>query len=119
MVNEWAVRILLECILVSQAYVIPFAHGGGVCIQGEGLPRGGGLVGGGSTSRGALHQGVCMGGAGQPPLLQSDTMGYGQRAGSTHPTGMHSCVTFDLYFTYHLLIAVKYSRDTAHRWRRL
>ena len=29
------------------------------------------------------------GGWAEPPL--DDTTGYGQRAGSTHPTGMHSC----------------------------
>ena len=48
----------------------------GVCIQGEGdlHPRGG----------------VCIqGGWADPPPL--DTTGYGQRAGGTHPTGMHSC----------------------------
>ena len=34
---------------------------------------------------------VCMGeGVGQTPP-QSDTMGYGQLAGGTHPTGIHSC----------------------------
>ena len=27
----------------------------------------------------------------RPPPPQSDAMGYGQRAGGTHPTGMHSC----------------------------
>ena len=36
--------------------------------------------------RGGLHS---EGGRTIPP--PSDTMGYGQRAGGTHPTGMHSC----------------------------
>ena len=26
-----------------------------------------------------------------PPSVASDIMGYGQQAGGTHPTGMHSC----------------------------
>ena len=43
-------------------------QGEGVCIQEGGLHRGGWA---------------------DPP--QSDTMGYGQRSGGTHPTGMHSC----------------------------
>ena len=39
----------------------------------------------GSASRGG---GVCIqGGLGRPPW---DTTGYGQKAGGTHPTGMHS-----------------------------
>ena len=50
--------------------------GVGVCIQG-GLPGVGVCIQGGSASRG-----------GRPS--QSDTMEYGQRAGGTHPTGMHS-----------------------------
>ena len=99
-------------VMFSQAYVIPSAHrGGGVLPRGEGLPRGVRIQGG--SASGGLHRG------GGSPLPQSETMGYGQRVGGTHPTGMHSCVTFDLYLTYHLMIAVKYSRDTAHRWRRL
>ena len=61
-----------------------------------------------SVHRGALHRGglhprsllpgfVCIqeglhpGGFGQTPLPLSDTTGYGQRAGGTHHTGMHSC----------------------------
>ena len=35
------------------------------------------------------HGGLLPGGLGRPP--ESDTMGYGQQAGSMHPTGMHSC----------------------------
>ena len=50
---------------------------------------------GGSVCGGDLHPGdVCIrgglhpGGMGRPPL---NTTGYGQRAGGSHPTGMHSC----------------------------
>ena len=52
----------------------------GICIRGGGLP-GGSLHPGGSASRMGLGR----------PLPPSDTMGYSQRAGGTHPTGMHSC----------------------------
>ena len=38
-----------------------------------------------STMERCLHPGV---GVGQTP--PSDTAGYGQRAGGTHPTGIHS-----------------------------
>ena len=31
----------------------------------------------------------------QTPLLR-DTTGYGQQAGGTHPTGMHSCIVMFL-----------------------
>ena len=50
----------------------------------------------GSASRGSLHPGVSVSrgglqpeGVGQTP--PPNTTGYGQRAGGTHPTGMHSC----------------------------
>ena len=44
-------------------------------------------------SREGLHPGGATSGrVGQtPPRPQLDTAGYGQRAGDTHPTGMHSC----------------------------
>ena len=73
----------------------------GVCIQGglhpgESASRGGlhpsrgVLHPGGSASSGGLHPGVLhSGGIGQTP--ESDTRKYDQRAGSKHPTGMHSC----------------------------
>ena len=51
-----------------------------VCQQGRGLHLGGLHPGRGSASRGVW--------ADPPP---SDTVEYGQRAGGTHPTGMHSC----------------------------
>ena len=64
---------------------------------------------GGSHDQGILHpQGICIqgkvclqgglppGGIGQTPPLQDtwdtcDTTGYGQQAGGTHSSGMHSC----------------------------
>ena len=51
------------------------------------------LFTGGSASReGGLHPGeVCIQGGLVRPPSPSDTTGYGQRAGGTHPTGMHSC----------------------------
>ena len=63
-------------------FVIPFIRGGSAS-------RGSAYRGGG------LHTGV---GVGQtPPPL--DTMGYGQRAGGTHPTGMHFCVYY-IYYSF-------------------
>ena len=47
------------------------------------LFTGGGLPPWESASRGLVGQ--------NPPPPQLDTTGYGQRAGGTHPTGMHSC----------------------------
>ena len=50
-----------------------------------------------SVSHSVHGGGVCMGGSGGlgslPPL---DTTGYGQRAGGTHPTEMHSLLLFSL-----------------------
>ena len=42
---------------------------------------------GGLHLLGGLHSGRRLG---RPP--SSDTTRYGQRAGGTHPTGMHSCL---------------------------
>ena len=51
-------------------------------------PRGGG---------GALYPGgLCIQGDWAGPPL--DTIGYGQRVGSTHPAGMHSCLKTPWYF---------------------
>ena len=47
-------------------------------------------VGGGSASIGDLPWGSASRGAWVDPPL--DTTKYGQRAGGTHPTGMHSCL---------------------------
>ena len=58
----------------------------GVCIQGSGLHPGAGLHPGRSASRGVGQTPP------PPPPPQSDTKGYGQRAGGTHPTWMHSCL---------------------------
>ena len=51
--------------------------------------------------KGYVFTGVCLStrgegvlhprGLGRHPSPQSDTTGYGQRAGGTHATGMHSC----------------------------
>ena len=57
-------------------------HTGG--LRGSAFSGGGG---GGSASR--WKRGLHPGGIGRTP--PSDTMGYGQQAGGTHPTGMHSC----------------------------
>ena len=48
------------------------------------VPGGGGLSGGSASKEGSAFRA-----AGQDP--PSDTMGYGQRAGGTYPTGMYSC----------------------------
>ena len=40
----------------------------------------------------------------RPP--PSDTMGYDQEAGATHPTGMHSCSIYFLQFKLSFLISV-------------
>ena len=61
------------------------------CLQG-GLLLGDLHLGGGSTSGGGGEVGHT------PP---SDTTGYGQRAGGTHPTGMHSCLKI-LWGTSHI-----------------
>ena len=47
-------------------------------------------------SQGDLHPGgsASGGGLGRPPL-PTRTMGYGQQAGGTHPTGMHT--SYDIY----------------------
>ena len=48
----------------------------------------GGLHLGGSASRGSASKGE----GGLPTDRDTwDTMGYGQQAGGTYPTGMHSC----------------------------
>ena len=60
-----------------------------------GLLPGGLHPGGGGLHPGDSHQG--LGGIGQTPARDTwDTTGYGQQAGSTHPTGMHSCFSADL-----------------------
>ena len=80
-------------VIFSQACVIPSIHKGGgvgwlssmhhrshdwgVCIQD-------GVCIQGRFGRTSLHP--------QPPL---DTIRYGQQAGGTHPTGMHSCLFSD------------------------
>ena len=62
-------------------------RGGGHAWWGDMHGRGWGVSGGGHVWWGAcVAGGVCGGGA-----CMADTMRYGQRAGGTHPTGMHSC----------------------------
>ena len=74
-------------VIFSQACVILFTRGGvgfPACITGhnwEGLHPG----------RESASRGVCLKGVGQNPPPQLNTVGYGQQAGGTHPTGMHSC----------------------------
>ena len=51
------------------------------------------LIGGSASSEG-LHPGSAF--RGQTP--PSDTTVYGQRAGGTHPTGMHSCLMSNLLY---------------------
>ena len=74
----------------------------GVCIQG------GGLYPEGSASRelciqGPLHPGrVYIQGEGLGRTPQSDTTGYNQRAGGTHPTRMHSSSVCSLEWVFKL-----------------
>ena len=80
MVIEWAVRILLECILVTGrnevvAKVI-FLHLFVILFTG-GSP------------------------VGDPPGKQ--TAAYGQRAAGTHPTGMHSCYAIKFLLSVYAL----------------
>ena len=93
--------------MFSQLFVCPQRRGGSasrgglhrgagrVCIQG-GLHQSGLHSRGICIQEGVRIQAVCIGegglhpgGSGQTP--SSDTTGYSQRAGGTHPTGMYSC----------------------------
>ena len=62
----------------------------------ESAPRGS-VSRGGSASRGDLHpgEGVSSREVGQTPP-PSDTTGYNQQAGGTHPTGMYSCFFLEI-----------------------
>ena len=63
-----------------------------VCPRGSASSVGGGVVcirGDLHLGRGSAQGGHASMGVGQTPP-QSDTMVYGQRAGGTHPNGMHS-----------------------------
>ena len=80
-------------IIFSQVCVIPSVHGG----RGSASSGVGGLhpVGLGVCIRGSPHPGeVCIEGGGglHPGVVGQTPPGYGQRAGGTHPTGMHSCL---------------------------
>ena len=58
------------------------------------------LLTGGLHPEGPASRGVCIqgglhrGGEWADTPATSDTMGYGQRAGGTHPSGMHSCLFY-------------------------
>ena len=110
------VRILLECILVSQACVILFTGGvpglGGVClVWGVHGPRGvcawsggawsqGGLVWGGLVPGGCLVPGVSG-----PGGVLLETPQTATTAGGTHPTGMHSCIGICVSVTLYVLMS--------------
>ena len=70
-------------VIFSQVFVCPRERGG-VTSQNQKLHDQGGS---------ASSRGVCIRGGGwiDPPLDTWDTTGYGQQAGGTHPTEMHSC----------------------------
>ena len=72
----------------GSAYGGSLSRGGGLHPLGRGFVSGG-LYPGGSASRGG---GSASGRKGVCPTHPLDTTGYGQREGSTHPTGMHSCL---------------------------
>ena len=60
----------------------PMCHSVGVGVEGSALhPR--------TVCLGGLY----VGGATSPHLASPSTTGYGQQAGCTHPTGMHSCLS--------------------------
>ena len=101
-VNEWAVCILLECILILINYYRPqrswgkviFSQPSVILFTGGVLPPEGASSGGGHflpwgvlPPGGYFLPGGCLlgGGAGEDPP------GTATAAGCTHPTGMHSC----------------------------
>ena len=95
-------------------------QGGGLCIGGCLHPGGSASRGGVCIQRGGLHPwGVCIqrglhpGGFGLTPPPQSDTTGYGQRAGGTHPTVMYSCF-LSIYIS---LCTVSYSTTNKGSFR--
>ena len=64
---------------------------------------------GGLPSRGCPHPGgglPWMGGR-----LPSDTIGYGQQVGDTHPTGMHSCSVFNCSIEIFIIFATQSLND--------
>ena len=78
--------------MLLNASVCP--QGRWVCLEGlhggeEGLHEGG-LHGRGQTPHTAKADP-------RPATPRKDTTGYGQQAGSTHPTGMHSCFYTSLF----------------------
>ena len=71
---------------------------GGVCMAGRVCVAGGGVHGRGVGACVAGGACVAEGGGGMAGGVRAtaDTMGYGQWAGGTHPTGMHSCFVLHL-----------------------
>ena len=64
------------------------------------------------TWLGGLHRG---GRLGRPPS-PSDTMGYGQQPGSTHPIGMHSCNCVNVHTSSRQVTWTHFSSEIVLRW---
>ena len=80
-----------RCLSVHRAGGV---HGRGACVAGW-VCMVGGMHGRGHALWGNAWQGACVVGGG---ACLADTKRYGQWAGGTHPTGMHSCYNIDLIF---------------------
>ena len=73
------------------------------------------MAGGRAWRGGHAWQGAYVAGRGMHAT--ADTTGYGQRAGGTHPTGMHSCYSRRRYYVHiaisaNFIITVKSSKLT-------
>ena len=74
-------------------------------------------VGAVSKGRGLYPEGVCIHGQGADPPPPSDCTGYGQWAGGTHPTGMHSCLFQEkLYFLVKAVQGLPHT-ELKRRWK--
>ena len=69
---------------------------------------------GGSACSGVYIWGGSASTGGWADRPQSDTMGYGQRAGGTHPTGMHPCFFFKILPEYFLSTKILISLNREH-----
>ena len=90
-VNEWPVHILLECILVLAIFTArkrSLGQGNVFAPHQVDTPTRG-RPPSGRRPRADTPPGRHPPWADTSPLL--DTTGYGQQAGSTHPTGIHTC----------------------------
>ena len=67
--------------------------------------------GGGLPPGGCLHPGRSALGEGRSP---SDTTGYGQQVGDTHPTGMHSCSVFNFSIEIFIIFATAQYLNDLH-----